>query len=423
MTSRWRWLLVQFANQLWLRVALFAVVAALTAAAGVVLAPFVPGEWTVQIGAKAIDGILGILASSMLAVTVFSVSAMVTAYGAATTNVTPRAARLLIEDNTSKNVLGTLIGAFLFSLVGIIALSTGAYGDQGRTILLAVTILLIVLIAVTLLRWIDYLSRFGRTGEVLQRVEEATRRALEARSAHPYMGGRRFDDVGHGVPAQAKTVFAGAIGYVQHIDSEALQSFAQQHGGQVFINALPGIFADAARPIALFSGPAFDDPEAALAAIRKAFTIGTERTYEQDPRFGLCVLAEIASRALSPAVNDPGTAIDVIGRGVRLLSQWAESQQRAVADGVACPLVWVPAIGVDDMFDDIFAPIARDGAGLLEVQMRLQKAFRALCAAGGGELGAAALRHSATALARAESELRLDGEKTVVRGLAVGVGG
>ena len=46
------------------------------------------------------------------------------------------------------------------------------------------------------------------------------------------------------------------------------------------------------------------------------------------PVFGLCVLAENASRALSPAVNDPGTAIDVIGRGVRLLAQRARFDPR-----------------------------------------------------------------------------------------------
>jgi hypothetical protein len=88
-----------------------------------------------------------LLASSLLAVTVFSLSTMVAAYSAATNNVTPRGTKLLMEDNTSQNVLGTFIGAFLFSLVGIVALSTGLYGTQGRAILLVVTIGLIALIA------------------------------------------------------------------------------------------------------------------------------------------------------------------------------------------------------------------------------------------------------------------------------------
>ena len=189
MMSRWRWLLTLFARKLWLRVSVMALIGVATAAAGIVLAPYVPDAWTIKIGAQAIDGILNVLASSMLAVTVFSVSTMVAAYGAATSNVTPRATRLLMEDNTSQNVLGTFIGSFLFSLVGIIALSTGLYGSQGRAILLVVTIGLIALIAVTILRWIDYLARFGRLGETIQRVEEATWKAMKTRLAHPHLGG------------------------------------------------------------------------------------------------------------------------------------------------------------------------------------------------------------------------------------------
>ena len=408
MMSRWRWLLTVFARKLWLRVSVMALIGVGTAVAGIVFAPYVPDNWTIKIGAQAIDGILNVLASSMLAVTVFSMSTMVAAYGAATNNVTPRATKLLMEDNTSQNVLGTFIGSFLFSLVGIIALSTGLYGSQGRAILLIVTIGLIALISITILRWIDYLARFGRLGETIQRVEEATWKAMESRLAHPHLGGSPLDS---DPPECAWPVFAETIGYVQHVDVGALEDCAKAADRAIFLMVLPGIFADPSRPVAKVSGPEDNDFGKAVA---KAFTIGAERTFDQDPRFGLCVLAEIASRALSPAVNDPGTAIDVIGRGVRLLSQWAQFDASEVDPEVTCPHVWVPAIEVGDMFDDIFAPIARDGAGMLEIQLRLQKAFVALVAADSGALGDAARRHSVTALKRAEVALTLEEERRAV---------
>src|SRR5690606_41571550 len=69
--------------------------------------------------------LLNIIASSMLAVTTFSLGVMTAAFSAATTNVTPRATRLLMEDDLTNNVLSTFIGAFLFSIVGIIVLKTG----------------------------------------------------------------------------------------------------------------------------------------------------------------------------------------------------------------------------------------------------------------------------------------------------------
>ncbi len=415
MMSRWQWLMTLFARKLWLRVSVMAVVGVATAAAGIVLAPYVPKAWTLKIGVQAIDGILNVLASSMLAVTVFSVSTMVAAYGAASSNVTPRATRLLMQDNTSKNVLGTFIGSFLFSLVGIIALSTGLYGDQGRAILLVVTILVIVLIAVTILRWIDYLAGFGQLGETIRTVEEATWKAMKTRLTHPYLMGRPM--LGK-APDGARPVFAGSIGYVQHIDMVAIEECAKTSACEVFVMALPGAFADPSRPVAMLAGT---ENAKAAKAVEEAFTIGDERTFDQDPRFGLCVLAEIASRALSPAINDPATAIDVIGRGVRLLAQWARFDRSDVDEAVECPHVHVPGIDVGDMLDDIFAPIERDGATMVEIHLRLQKSFAALLATDRDAFAEPASRHSAIALKRAENALTLDDERRCVRAAAATV--
>ncbi|AGN83077.1 Predicted membrane protein (DUF2254) [Pseudomonas putida] len=177
MMARWRWIAVRVTKRLWFRATLFSLLGVATALIAVVLKDFIPASLPARIGADAVDKILGIIASSMLAVTIFSLSTMVAAYGAASTGVTPRATTLVMEDTTTHNALATFIGSFLFSLVGLIALSTGVYGDQGRVLLFAVTIAVVILIVYTLLRWIDHLSRLGRVGETIDRVERA---AIEA---------------------------------------------------------------------------------------------------------------------------------------------------------------------------------------------------------------------------------------------------
>lgn len=154
--------------------------------------------------------------------------------------------------------------------------------------------------------------------------------------------------------------------------------------------------------------------------IEEAFIVGNDRSFYQDPRFGLAVLAEIASRALSPAVNDPATAIDVIGRAVRVLSHCAETDGRPHGEA-QCPRVYLPTLDIGDFFNDVFSPIARDGAALLEVHMRLQKAL-AMLARRGGALRAPARRHAAQALAHAEAALALEQDKEVLRRLAGEVG-
>lgn len=72
-----------------------------------------------------------------------------------------------------------------------------------------------------------------------------------------------------------------------------------------------------------------------------------------------------------PATNDPGTAIDVIGRALRVLAVWDEPVETSHQDAVPCANVCVPAIRLND----IFTPMARYGTAIVEVGLRLQKVF------------------------------------------------
>jgi uncharacterized membrane protein len=190
MTGRWTWLLTLLGRRLWFRATLISLLAVASALVAFLIAPYLPEGLSASIGADSVDGILNILASSMLAVTTFSLSTMVAAYSAATGSVTPRATKLMVEDSTTQNVLATFIGSFLFSLVAIVTLAMEAYGERGRIVLFVVTILVIILIVITLLRWIDYLVRLGRVGETTDRVEDAAARAMKDRRDAPYLGGR-----------------------------------------------------------------------------------------------------------------------------------------------------------------------------------------------------------------------------------------
>lgn len=412
MTSRWLWVLRQATRRIWVRASLFSLLAVFTAMVAVLVSPYIPDDVPTKIGADSVDHILEILASSMLAVTTFSLSTMVSAYSAATNNVTPRATRLVIEDKTTQNVLSTFIGSFLFSLVGIIMLTTGAYGDRGRVVLFVVTIIVIIAIVVTLLRWIDHLARLGRVTETTQRVEEAAAGAIRTLRAHPCIGGAPLAGP---APEAARPIYCSKVGYVQHVDTGALSKIAENGAGRIYVADIPGRLVDPTRPIAHAEGVDVENQE---ERIRACFSIGDVRSFDQDPRFGAVVLSEIASRALSPGINDPGTAIDVIGRAVRLLVLWSEP----AGTEVEYPNVFVPQIATADLFDDLFTPIARDGAAVVEVGVRLQKAFATLARVGGEGYAENARRHSRLALARAEAALAIDEDKRRLRALADRVG-
>ncbi len=367
----------------------------------------IPDDVEEIIGADSIEQILNILATSMLTITTFSLSTMVAAYSASTQTVTPRATRLLVSDTTTHNVLATFIGTFLYSLVGIIVLSMEAYGGGGRVVLFIVTLAVILAVVTALLRWIDHLTHFGRVNDTTKSVEEAVRGALESRREQPFLGANPLEDPASDVPADASAVTMAQIGYIQHADMAQLQKAAEEAGALIYIVAAPGTFVHPGRPIAYVSDDRLD-PD----AVRAAFTVEDERSYDQDPLFGLAVMAEIASRALSPGINDPGTAIDVLGRLVRLLALWRE---RPADIPVTFDRLYLPAIAIDECFDHAFTPIARDGAGMIEVQLRLQKTFAALYHMGDGAMRRSAINHAAGACKRAVGALEMEEDRERVR--------
>lgn len=416
--AQWQWILTQFSRRLWVRASLIGFLGAAGAVVAAFVEPYVPWELPQSIGADAVDSLLDIIASSMLAVTTFSLSVMVSAYGSATSNVTPRATRLLIEDRVSQNVLSTFLGCFLFGIVGMIALKLSFYGERGRVVLFLITIGIVILIVITLLRWIDHLTRLGRVGETTDRVEQATRIAIEERRKAPCLGGRPLDEAPRPLH-DARAVGADLIGYVQHIDMPALSRCCEARQVDILVLALPGTFTYPTTALARIS-PRKDAPtdegdadmDGLMHEVRGAFTIASERSFDQDPRFGLAVLSEIAMRALSPAVNDPGTAIDVLGRATRLLALWAEPVE---ATEPQFPQLFVAPLAANDLMEDAFMLIARDGAALIEVQLRLQKSLNALAQLGDSDFRAAARRQASMARQRAEAALTLDEDKRRLR--------
>ncbi|MER2266761.1 DUF2254 domain-containing protein [Methylobacterium oxalidis] len=395
MSAAWLFRLQTVARRPWLRVALFSLGGVLAALASAFFAPLIPTTLAGTIGSEAVDEILSILAGGMLPVATFSLATMVQAYATATSTVTPRAVNLLMQDSRAQNAVATFVGAFLFGVVGLIALKTDVYGEQGRVILFGVTLVVIALVVITLVRWVEHLAHLGQVESTIDRIEAAACAAIRRRAAEPHLGGRPWQPP----PAGAPVVGSAVTGYVQHIDAGALHRLAEAGSLTLHLAVRPGSFVHAGQALVAVAGAGTD-----LQALAAAFTIGGRRSFANDPRFGVIVLSEVAARALSSAINDPGTVIDVIGTLVRVLIGWAE--RRDAAPGEApYPRLLVPDDSAAELFEDGFGAIARYGAGHVEVGIRLQKALAALHAVGGPEMRAAARTQSDRALERARAAL------------------
>jgi len=364
-----------------------------------------------EVSAESVESLLAVMASSMMVIATLAVASMVSAYASASTTATPRSFKLIIADDVSQNALSTFIGAFIFSIVALTSVKNQYFGPASLFALFAVTVLVFAVVILTFVRWVDRIARLGRMGTTIDTVEAATARALARRRDAPCLGGVALDPEA----PRGRAVFTAEVGYVQHVDVSQLQAWAEEGGGRVAVAALPGAFVTPDRPLAYVAAGSGQVQDLDDRAISSAFVIGGERQFDDDPRFGLVVLGEIASRALSPAVNDPGTAIEILGRLIRLFVLWSEQPAEDPEQHPRCDRVAVPTLAVADMFDDAFTSIARDGAGLVEVAIRLQKALAALALVAHPEIQEAARHHARQALTRSEQAMTLAADIAAVR--------
>ncbi len=418
MGDRIRFLLSRISERLWVKPLLMCLLSVAVAFMASVVDGWGVDRFVADISPGTIESLLSIISSSMLVIATLAVTSMVSAYASASTTATPRSFSLIVADDVSQNALSIFIGIFIFSIVALIALKTGYYGKAGRFSLFVLTLTAFALVIATFVRWVDRIARLGRMVATIQKVEAATADALRHRRSSPTLGG---------IPAAlqqagGQPVYSDRVGYVQRVDVELLQDCAVKLHVRISVDALPGTFVMPRRALAHVTADDGYPSDIDMALLAKAFLIGGERTFDEDPRFGLIVLSEIASRAMSPAVNDPGTAIDVIGRFVRLFALWSEPRKPGEVKPPACDRVSVPELSVHDLFDDAFNAIARDGAGAVEVAMWLQKALAALAPLGDAAMLDAAMRHSRRALAQAEKALAIPEDVEAVREIAKSVG-
>jgi uncharacterized membrane protein len=176
-----------------------------------------------------------------------------------------------------------------------------------------------------------------------------------------------FQEVGD-VPADAVAVEAPHAGWIQQIDTEALHDAVPEASTAIVAVSIGSFVPERAPLVWIDRSPGDDD---AQLRILQAFAIGDGRTMQQDVEFGLVQLTDIAVRALSPGVNDPTTACDVIVHiGDVLLSIWARREPATTRsrDGRTVVLVRTTHVAY---LDRALGPIRRYGRDDPEVMTTL----------------------------------------------------
>ena len=246
--------------------------------------------------------------AAVVSLTGFVITVTVLGVQQATGIFSPRYMRLWYRDGRLKLVLAELVGTLLFSISVIRRIQSDAVPDI--SVSLAGGGLL-----VGLLLFLLYFDRF------LHRMRPVAVAALLAGQ-----GGRAFEDWmeeavrpdiglvagGSWAPATAPTYVLSAVrmGTIQAVDIDGLARFAREHACLIVFRHSVGDFVPVGATILEIHGPTV--PATASRRLGGMVALGAERTIEQDPSFAIRVMVDIAIRALSPAVNDPTTAVQVL---------------------------------------------------------------------------------------------------------------
>ena len=404
---------LQLRESLWAPPALAALISIAIASLAYWTGGLLENVSSVSISEDSLVSLLGIFASSMLTVSTFAVSAIVSAASAIANTATPRASRLILSDGRSQFVLSAFVAAFIYSIVSILALKALRYGEGGRFLLFMGLIGIVGVVLVSFIQWIDSVLKLGRQQTIIDKLAAfAINSAANTYSGS--LGGTHWDGK---LPKGALAIFPNDFGYITAIEMKALQNLAEELDGKIILPVRTGDFGDPGYPIAWFCGDNKPDDDQARAIADK-IKLYRSRNEDNDLRFNIINLSEVADRALSPAINDPGTAIIVLDVMRSVLHRWSDNRRSADEGEAEHDRIAVVPLAASELADDAFAAIARDGAGFVEVSARLQNTLASLALIGDDVLCREALKISDEALDLALGALKLKSQQDHVRRLA-----
>jgi uncharacterized membrane protein len=249
--------------------------------------------------------VLSAIVGAMAALTGFVITVTVLVVQVAIGSFSARYLRLWYRDPMLKATLAVLVGTLTFTLGLLRRIESNFVPNLGVTAAGA-------LVVVSLLMFLVFFDRFLhrlRPVSVAALMAQAARRAIDESfrlisAADVYLE----PSEGHGDPTLV--VRSNRAGSIQAVHAEGLLAWARAHEAEVVLTHAIGDFVSVgAALIRVHGGRGTEDDERDL---RGMIVLGDERTIYQDPAFAIRIMVDVAIRALSPGINDPTTAVQVV---------------------------------------------------------------------------------------------------------------
>jgi uncharacterized membrane protein len=320
-------------------------------------------------GDEKIIQFLGAVSGGMMAFTGIIFALLFVLLQFASTAYTPHVVPILTRQAILKHAAGVFTGTFLYSLMAL--RGVGSLGGATPSIVVWTAFAWLLVSVYLLLRLIRVFTSLG-VSDVLDMLGEAAHRGIDQ------LYGSRVDGAADAPPPGriVQTIeHHGPLRYVVALDVPRLVALAHASGA---ILRLPVALGDSVVPgacLATVEGSAVRE-----ADVCGAITLAPDRTFEQGPKHALRLLVDIAIRALSPAINDPTTAVHALDQIEAILRRLGSSELDigCVRDASGAVRLVYPTATWEDYLALGVTEIQLYGAGAVQIERRLAALFRLL---------------------------------------------
>jgi uncharacterized membrane protein len=316
--------------------------------------------------------VIGVIAGSIISVGGVAFSVTMVALTLTSGQYGPKVLRNFLDDDASKLSLGLFLGTYVYCIV----LLTGfAPSDTPRFAVAAA----LVLAFVTLLAFVSFIHSTAtnlQADQIVHRIGRQLQSAMAELADPDGHDDRRSDTLLWRRAARShrgQSVAAEIQGYVQSIEYPALLKWCVDRQCVLQVGVRAGDLVVEGTTLFRVFGCSQKGLEAGLGDLRACILAGPMRTPIQDPEFAITQLNQLAARALSPGINDPGTAVtcvDWFSVGLsRIIDKAIPGSVFLDADGKPRLLAKVNLL--DGVLKSIYAPLRQAAREDLAVGIRL----------------------------------------------------
>jgi uncharacterized membrane protein len=336
-------------------------------------------SFTHSISAASAQAVLSSIASGMMALTgiIFSLAFVMVQFSS--TAYSPRLVVWLARDPVLFHSLGVFIATFCYAIA---ALAWIDRGSSGKVPFFSAMLVIVLLIVSTMLfaRLVQRLSNLQIT-RVLQFIGKRGRQVvresfplLDATAAEKVLQLSSSAEEVQNLRVSQTLYYIGEPKAVASFDIKALVGLATEADAVIVMECAVGDTLGDESPLLRVHGGRRPIPEADL---RRAIRLENERTFEQDPKYPIRLLVDVAIRALSPAINDPTTAVQALDQIEDLLRRLGNRELEAgyADDGTGALRLIFPTPTWEDYLTLAFDEIRQYGATSVQVMRRLRSAL------------------------------------------------